>query len=187
LALALQLQEEEDERHRAEQAARRRESHLSEQFIEQQGRDGDRTGTRAGGGSISSNNQGSTNSLPPPRGSSANQSARGGGQARGGRPVQQVRSLIPPRTHRSAEDASEDAPPSYEQAAKSTPYVPPAGHPSHPGSNPRSSTARRRSTLTNQNSAGPSTPTRPQRQSVPSVAAIGTTPGNGKDRECILM
>ncbi|KAI3317512.1 hypothetical protein HD806DRAFT_541142 [Xylariaceae sp. AK1471] len=187
LALALQLQEEEDERHRAEQAARRRESHLSEQFIEQQGRDGDPTGSRNRGGSISSNNRGSTHSLPPPRGSSTNQPARGGAQARGGRPIQQVRSLIPPRTHRPAEDGLEDAPPSYEQAAKTTPYVPPAGHPSHPESNPRSPIARRRSTLTGPSSAGPSTPTRPQRQSVPSVAAGGTTSGNGKDRDCILM
>ena len=38
LALALQLQEEEDERHRAAEARRRRESLLSEQFIEQQAR-----------------------------------------------------------------------------------------------------------------------------------------------------
>lgn len=62
--------------------------------------------------------------------------------------TQTVRSLIPPRnapapaaaptparmTNRPAEDGLDDAPPSYEQAAKQLPYVPPQGHPSHPGS-----------------------------------------------------
>ncbi|RWA11562.1 hypothetical protein EKO27_g3551 [Xylaria grammica] len=186
LALALQLQEEEEERHRTEQAARRRESHLSEQFIEQQGRDGNRTGSRGRGGSISSAGRGSTTSLPPPRSSSTNQPARATAQARGGRPVQQVRSLIPPRTHRPAEDDLEEAPPSYEQAAKSTPYLPPAGHPSHPESNPRSPDPRRNSTPRTQSNAGPSIPTR-SRQSVPSVSAGGTSGGAGKDRDCVLM
>ncbi|KAL2195963.1 hypothetical protein P885DRAFT_78889 [Corynascus similis CBS 632.67] len=64
--------------------------------------------------------------------------------------TQTVRSLLPPRTatsnglnttpatarmtHRPADEGLDDAPPSYEQAAKQEPYVPPAGHPSHPGS-----------------------------------------------------
>ncbi|KAH6851077.1 hypothetical protein B0I37DRAFT_128060 [Chaetomium sp. MPI-CAGE-AT-0009] len=67
----------------------------------------------------------------------------------GPRPTTQtVRSLLPPRdapapaattgparmTNRPAEDGLDDAPPSYEQAAKQLPYVPPQGHPSHPGS-----------------------------------------------------
>ncbi|KAI1132184.1 hypothetical protein F5Y10DRAFT_6867 [Nemania abortiva] len=184
LALALQLQEEEEERHRAEQAARRRESRLSEQFIEQQGRDD--PGSRTRGGSISSTARGSSHSLPPPRGSSVSQPARGGAQARGGRSGQQVRSLIPPRVHRPADDGLDDAPPSYEQAAKSTPYLPPAGHPSHPESNPRTPNPRRSSTLRSQDSAGPSTPTRP-RQSTPSVTAGGSSGGAGKDRDCIVM
>ncbi|KAI0112014.1 hypothetical protein GGR51DRAFT_52794 [Nemania sp. FL0031] len=190
LALALQLQEEEEERHRAEQAARRRESRLSEQFIEQQGRDD--PGSRTRGGSISTTSRGSSHSLPPPRGSSASQPAsqpaRGGGgaQARGGRTGQQVRSLIPPRVHRPADDGLEDAPPSYEQAAKSTPYLPPAGHPSHPASNPGTPTPRRSSTLRSQDSAGPSTPSR-SRQSLPSVTAGGSSGGAGKDRDCNVM
>ncbi|KAI0429792.1 hypothetical protein F5Y09DRAFT_309398 [Xylaria sp. FL1042] len=186
LALALQLQEEEEERHRTEQAARRRESRLSEQYIEQQGRDGNHTAPRTRGGSISSMSRGSTHSLPPPRSSSNNQPARAAAQARGGRPVQQVRSLIPPRTHRPVDDDLEDAPPSYEQAAKSTPYLPPAGHPSHPDSNPRTPNPRRSSTLRSQSTAGPSTPTRP-RQASQSVAAGGTSGAAGKDRDCILM
>ncbi|KAF2962823.1 hypothetical protein GQX73_g10750 [Xylaria multiplex] len=190
LALALQLQEEEEERHRTEQAARRRESRLSEQFIEQQGRDNNRTGSgsRPRGGSVSSTNRGSTHSLPPPRSSSTNQPARAAAQARGGRPVQQVRSLIPPRlTHRPApEDGLEDAPPSYEQAAKSTPYLPPAGHPSHPESNPRSPVSGRSPNTRAPSNAGPSTPTR-SRQSTPSVTAGGSSGGAGKDRDCVLM
>ncbi|KAL2263868.1 hypothetical protein VTK26DRAFT_4664 [Humicola hyalothermophila] len=52
----------------------------------------------------------------------------------GSRPATQtVRSLLPPR---SGEDAEDVPPPSYEQAAKQLPYVPPAGHPSHPASSP---------------------------------------------------
>ncbi|TGJ85350.1 hypothetical protein E0Z10_g3424 [Xylaria hypoxylon] len=191
LALALQLQEEEEERHRTEQASRRRESHLSEQFIEQQGRDGNHTGSRTRGGSISSTSRGSTHSLLPPRSSSTNQPTRATAQARGGRPVQQVRSLIPPRTHRPPEDGLEDAPPSYEQAAKSTPYLPPTGHPSHPQSNPRtpdsrSPDPRRSSVLESQRIPGPSAPPR-SRQSVPSVTTGGTPGGAGRDRDCSLM
>ena len=191
LALALQLQEEEEERHRTEQAARRRESRLSEQYIEQQGRDGNRSEPRIRGGSISTASRGgSSHSLPPPRGSSTNQPARAAPvQTRGARPGQQVRSLIPPRTHRppAAEGELEDAPPSYEQAAKSTPYIPPAGHPSHPESNPTSPNPspnpRRSSTLRSQSIAGPSTPAR-SRQSAQSVSAGA---GAGKDRECTVM
>ncbi|KAI1201988.1 hypothetical protein F5X97DRAFT_289022 [Nemania serpens] len=178
LALALQLQEEEEERHRAEQAARRRESRLSEQYIEQQGRND--AGSRDHGGSMSSINRGSSHSLPPPRGSPTGHPAMGTTPASGGRTGQQVRSLIPPRTHRPAEDSSEDAPPSYEQAAKSTPYLPPAGHPSHAQSNPRSSALR------SQGSAGPSTPTR-ARQSTSSVTSGPSSGGTGRDRDCVIM
>ncbi|KAI0861362.1 hypothetical protein F4860DRAFT_168794 [Xylaria cubensis] len=192
LALALQLQEEEEERHRSEQAARRRESRLSEQFIEQQGRDGGRSNNRTRGGSISSTNRGSTHSLPPPRGGSTNQLVNAGASTSSGRPVQQVRSLIPPRTHRPADDELDDAPPSYEQAAKSTPYLPPAGHPSHPDSNPRSPEPRR-SSRSQSNAAvaassSTSLPHRP-RQSVPSVAttATSTSGGSSRDRDCNVM
>ncbi|KAK5629410.1 hypothetical protein RRF57_005125 [Xylaria bambusicola] len=185
LALALQLQEEEEERHRTEQAARRRESRLSEQYIEQQGRDGNRTGTRTRGGSINNAGRGSSHSLPPPRGSSTNQPARAAVAAQPRRTAQQVRSLIPPVTHRPAEEDLDDAPPSYEQAAKSTPYVPPAGHPSHPSSNPTSPNPRRSSNLRSQSIAGPSTPTRPRQASQQSVAAGA---GGGKDnRDCVVM
>ncbi|KAK3361073.1 hypothetical protein B0T24DRAFT_122628 [Lasiosphaeria ovina] len=75
---------------------------------------------------------------------SARGNARGGGASPAAariRPtVQTVRSLIPPRAqpvNRGPEDGLDDAPPSYEQAAKATAYVPPAGSPHHPASSPR--------------------------------------------------
>ncbi|KAI4870534.1 hypothetical protein F4820DRAFT_402534 [Hypoxylon rubiginosum] len=186
LALALQLQEEEEERHRAEQAARRRESQLSEQFIEQQGHQA--TPPRAVQGRGNSISRVSSGPLPPARGSSANQSTTT--LASGSRPVQQVRSLIPPAstTHRPTDDAVDDAPPSYEQASKATPYVPPAGHPSHPESSPSSPTPRRRPTFPGQGSAGPSAPPR-GRQGVPPgpVNAASAQAGGGKDKDCVVM
>lgn len=151
LALALQLQEEEDERHRTAQAARRRESQLSEHFLEQQGRQG-APATRGRGGGVTGSRGGGAPATPP-RTTSAAQHQRGrGGSSNNsigmGRPVtQHVRPLVPPvstptgapRTHRPADQDVDDAPPSYEQASKAAPYVPPTGHPSHPASSPRGS------------------------------------------------
>lgn len=164
LALALQLQEEEDRRHHAEQAQRRRETQLSEQFIEQQAVRRGPVGLRQAG-SGSNNGNGSPlasprtphASTPAPapaapspgrRATTASTPARGGNVssgARGGRPVQQIRPLVPPvlrsqGVNRSAEaEDVDDAPPSYEDAARDRPYVPPAGHPSHPSSSPNPS------------------------------------------------
>ncbi|KAI1106476.1 hypothetical protein F4804DRAFT_30570 [Jackrogersella minutella] len=191
LALALQLQEEEEERHRAEQAARRRESQLSEQFIEQQGRQG--TPSRGANGRVGSVGRGGGGPTPPARGSSANQStstlASRGRPAQ--QPTQQVRSLIPPAstTHRPTDDSVDDAPPSYEQASKATPYVPPAGHPSHPESSPGSATPRR-PTLARPSNAGPSSSG--GRRSGPPPVPAGTASaqaggGGGKDKDCIVM
>ncbi|KAI1457866.1 hypothetical protein F4805DRAFT_426660 [Annulohypoxylon moriforme] len=190
LALALQLQEEEEERHRAEQAARRRESQLSEQFIEQQGRQG--TPSRGGHGRGGSVSRGGGGPQPPARGSSANQSTSTlASRGRPAQPQQQVRSLIPPAstTHRPTDDSADDAPPSYEQASKATPYVPPAGHPSHPESSPSSATPRRRPTLPGQSSAGPSTPGRGRQGAGPPVAAgsASAQAGGGKEKDCIVM
>ncbi|KAK0634582.1 hypothetical protein B0T17DRAFT_482228 [Bombardia bombarda] len=157
LALAMQLQEEEDERHRVEQARRLRESRLSEQFIEQQARPGPNSnagrsgrggsttsvnnvnvtgGGRGGrGGSHTSLTSTTTTSSPAPphrrsssavavpvttsNSSSAARNSNGNGNNRPG-----------------AQTGLDDAPPSYEQAAKQTAYVPPTGHPSHPTSSP---------------------------------------------------
>ncbi|KAI5864449.1 hypothetical protein GGS23DRAFT_604638 [Durotheca rogersii] len=191
LALALQLQEEEEQRHHAEQAARRRESQLSEQFIEQQGRQGTPAG-RAGPQRGSSVSMGSGGPQPPARGSSVNQAAGTG--ARGGRPpVQQVRSLIPPitPTNRPSGGTADDAPPSYEQASRTTPYVPPAGHPSHPESSPGNTASGRRPTINGQGSAGPSGPGR-GRQGPPPLPVAGNSPAqaggsSGKEKDCVVM
>ncbi|KAK5656238.1 hypothetical protein OQA88_5000 [Cercophora sp. LCS_1] len=155
LALALQLQEEEDERHRNEQERRRRESLLSEQFIEQQARTGNsprggrggttpttarRGGSVGRGGSQTSLTSQATNAPARRSSSGINIPVTTTNSPTGvRRPAQQtVRSLIPPRpaTNRPADEGVDDAPPSYEQAAKQTPYVPPEGHPSHPTSAP---------------------------------------------------
>lgn len=193
LALALQLQEEEEERHRNEQAARQRESQLSEQFIEQQGRGTTaRTGPRGRGSSA-------RGGLAPARTSSStiNVPVRGGGNTgRGARPVQQVRPLVPPAntTHRPANAEEDDAPPSYEQASKAEPYVPPSGHPNHPSSTPGSSSnTGRRTTLPGsgpppqpQSQAGPSTPIGMGRGR-PGMPAHQQSASVGRDKDCAVM
>jgi hypothetical protein len=145
LALAMQLQEEEDERARAEQARRKRESQLSEQYIEQQGRQpaGRNSQSGAGRGNGRNGNNNSTNNNNARRSSNSltatatnasttSVSSRGTG-TRGGRAAPQtqtVRSLIPPRggraVNRAADDGEDEAPPSYEQAAHAPVYVPPS-------------------------------------------------------------
>ncbi|MCJ1382549.1 hypothetical protein MMC17_005662 [Xylographa soralifera] len=105
LALALQLQEEEEDRSRRESAARRREDELSQAYLESQ--------------------------VPPTQRPNA---PRGQSQT--------IRPMVPPRggsnvvntirrpTPRADPEAGEDAPPpSYEQAAKSQPYLPPIDEP----------------------------------------------------------
>lgn len=232
LALALQLQEEEDERHRTEQERRQRESMLSEQYIEQQGRTpatGAARGRGRGGVSPTTTarrgNHGrgaSQTSLLSSTPSGPNRRVSGGinvpvtttGTPTGVRTrasTQTVRSLIPPRapaTNRPADEGLDDAPPSYEQAAKQTPYVPPTGHPSHPLSAPSAENV-------SQPVAGTNTAVRPQVSSGsrPSPAPArypgqghgpgpGPGPSNqrlrpgvppaqvtsgGKDRDCIVM
>ncbi|KAK3297804.1 uncharacterized protein B0H64DRAFT_416732 [Chaetomium fimeti] len=161
LALALQLQEEEDERARTDQERRRRDHLLSEQFIQQEG-----------GRSNASLAQATT---------------------------QTVRSLLPPRngptqpatttttttgparmTNRPAEDGLDDAPPSYEQAAKQLPYVPPQGHPSHPGSHP-GSTGTSPALRQGQGQAGGSARPQQQQQQYQGSPAMGggRSPGMG--------
>jgi ubiquitin carboxyl-terminal hydrolase MINDY-1/2 len=160
LALALQLQEEEEERHREEQARRRRESILSEQFIEQQARQSSVSGPRGGaarggrggialGGSTASphnprsSNGGTVHTIPVTTSGSTTTGVTG---RRASGPAtqqqQQIRPLIPPVTprrpavHRPADEGTDDAPPSYEQAAQQPSYQPPPGHPHHQSSSP---------------------------------------------------
>lgn len=120
LALALQLQEEEDSRHRQEQAARRRESDLSQRFIERQ----------------------STNSSPSTPAPNRGQTGRSHG-------TNEIRPLVPPRRQQAqgqAQAADPEAgvdlpPPTYEQAATQSAYNPPPDHPAHPNASPNSSRA----------------------------------------------
>ncbi|RYP68161.1 hypothetical protein DL770_008496 [Monosporascus sp. CRB-9-2] len=200
LALALQLQEDEEARHRAAQAARRREAELSEQFIEQQGRQGAPAARGRGGGARGARGGGAPST--PPRTTSANHQRGGRG---GTRPVvQHVRPLVPPvtttqrpGTHRPADADVDDAPPSYEQASKSTPYLPPAGHPSHPSSSPggpSNSTSRTDvSTGAGRGGPGPASPLRGWRvggggTSVPAGNGSGPAQANGgRDRDCVVM
>lgn len=216
LALALQLQEEEDQRHRAEQAQRRRETQLSEQFIEQQAVRRGPVGLRQPGSSNNNNNNsnagGNGSPQSPPttvsapvtapagrRGSSASTPARGGStnnNGRGGRPAQQVRPLVPPvlrsqGVNRSAEaENDDDAPPSYEDAARDRPYVPPAGHPSHPGSspNPLMNSPRLPGSRMPGLAGGPQQPpafrrNNAYRQGVPPAASSA----GPRDRDCVVM
>ncbi|KAH7133148.1 hypothetical protein B0J13DRAFT_507766 [Dactylonectria estremocensis] len=195
LALALQLQEEEDERHREAEARRRRESILSEQYIEQQGRQpgpGQNPGRGTGQGLGQGRGVGGPREgagLVPARSSSnvATQS----------RPTQQVRSLIPPQqqgvtgpgvtrlarpgVNRSTEEG-DDAPPSYEQAAHDVAYQPPMGHPSHATSSPsvsRQSTRTSINTPIGQRPMGRTAAGRP-------VPAMGNG-GSSRERECSVM
>ncbi|KAK1772310.1 hypothetical protein QBC33DRAFT_4981 [Phialemonium atrogriseum] len=214
LALALQLQEEEDERHRSEQARRQRESRLSEQFIEQQGQQpaagsGNRRGGSQGAsarGALaapSAPNRRSSSSVGGPVSPVTSNGAqlRGGAASRGrggvAAPQQNVRSLIPPprgaqAVRRPADEGLDDAPPSYEQAAKQTPYVPPAGHPAHPGSTGQGSGSGTRvspSPLVGRagRSPGPGGVPGRYRQGVPVSSAAGAGSSSGRDRDCVVM
>lgn len=217
LALALQLQEEEDQRHRTEQAKRRREAQLSEQFIEQQGVRRGSTGSRPTGSG--NNSVAPTTPHPTGRRTSTSTASRGGlnGGGRGGsRPAQQqVRPLVPPvlrsqGVNRAADAEGDDAPPSYEDAARDRPYNPPAGHPSHPESSPNQSLMNSPATSVNTprlsgsripavagspRLPGPQAPAAPAgfrrgpnmyRPGVPPTAAASGS-SSGRDRDCVVM
>lgn len=218
LALALQLQEEEDQRHRTEQAQRRRETQLSEQFIEQQAVRQGPVGLRQT--NSNSNNSGSGNNNVPvntgrrpstARGGASANTSRGGAQNASPRPAQQqVRPLVPPvlrprGVSRPADEGNDDAPPSYEDAARQSPYLPPAGHPSHPASSSTPSVASATQSLNNPRLPGSRAPgiasgsspggqspggyrrgTNPgYRQGVPPTAAGGG--GGSRDKDCVVM
>lgn len=116
LALALQLQEEEEDRSRRETAQRRHEDQLSQAYL--------------------------SSETPPPQPPRNNNN-------RPSQTAQSIRPMVPPRTAtgpsnltsatrraptaRHDPEAGEDAPPpSYEQAAKSEPYIPQPGQPFPP-------------------------------------------------------
>ncbi|CZR53595.1 uncharacterized protein PAC_03475 [Phialocephala subalpina] len=189
LALALQLQEEEEERHRNEIARRRRETELSQQYIEQQGR-----------------GQGPQNIPVTQRGGGA---PRGRGQApptRGrGTAPQEARPAIPPRRNNAGgapvdPEAGVDAPPpSYEQAATQAAYNPPLDHPAHPSASPNGSVGNgRRMSAYTANSQGVGGP-RPMNRRGTGPTLIEQIPGrratsgsmestnNSRDKDCTVM
>jgi hypothetical protein len=172
LALALQLQEEEEERQREDEARRQRETQLSEQYIEQQGRQPDMVGSRGRGGPFGRGGRGgrggsvmgrggatSSAGLVPERRSSnsVNAPATSDMPTHPTTPVPQVvRPLVPPRRTGTIAQAGEEAPPTYEQAQSDPTYEPPIGHPAHPTS---SRDSRRTSGASNSpSSASPATP-----------------------------
>jgi hypothetical protein len=218
LALALQLQEEEDQRHRTEQAQRRRETQLSEQFIEQQAVRQGPVGLRQTNSNSNSNSGGNNNNNVPvttgrrpstARGGAAANASRGGAQNASPRPAQQqVRPLVPPvlrsrAVSRPADEGNDDAPPSYEDAARQSPYLPPAGHPSHPASSSTPSVASTAQSLNNPRLPGSRAPgvasgsspggqspggyrrgsNAAYRQGVPPTAAGG----GSRDKDCVVM
>ncbi|CAH0016662.1 unnamed protein product [Clonostachys rhizophaga] len=191
LALALQLQEEEDQKHREEEARRKREQELSNRVIEQQGRQPYRSISNT-----TPSSSGMSTGIAPARRSSNNLNVTVGSNntpRTPPRPVtQQIRPMVPPRrsnvpaTNRAQEEGA-DAPPPYEQAAQSEPYVPPPGHPNHPGSSPNMS---RQSTNASNNGAFP--PRQGQRlpgQAAAAPAAFRQNPygTRERDRDCIVM
>jgi hypothetical protein len=133
--------------------------------------------------------------------------------------TQTVRSLLPPpnintTNTNNRQDEDDDVPPSYEQAAKQVPYVPPAGHPSHPASSPTTAGASSSTTVPpaqlgrggpggrQQQQGGmavghgmmsPPPGLGPFRRGVPPPpvgSGVGNGNGNGgvgRDRECVVM
>ncbi|KAH8179169.1 MINDY deubiquitinase domain-containing protein [Sarocladium implicatum] len=207
LALALQLQEEEEERQREDEARRQRETQLSEQFIEQQGRSPGLAGgagrrasqaappqpPRPGMGRGSSTNSG----LVPERRSSnsVNTQAASNTPPRSPAPTQQViRPLIPPRRTGTL-PAGEEAPPTYEQAAQDPSYEPPVGHPAHATSSIDSRRTSATGTSPNGTSPVPQTHTVPARAGIhipvgrmPPRDAAGYPVRGARDRgDCIVM
>lgn len=200
LALALQLQEEEDQRHRSEQAQRRRESQLSEQFIEQQARRSGPVGLPRTGATNGNSNQNTPTTGRRASGTSVSTSRSGntnGNGGRSGRPAQQqqIRPLVPPvlrsRGVNRPSDAAdgEDAPPSYEDAARERAYVPPAGHPSHPNSTPNSSVSALR--LPGSRAPGvagvPQSPSAGSGRRGSSYRQGVAPPAGTKEKDCVVM
>jgi hypothetical protein len=224
LALAMQMQEEEDERHRAEQAKRKRERELSEQFIEQQARQSGPSnsvpvrGTSQATRGARRPSQGQS-SLVSPRVSSSTlhpttSAPLGRRQSAQSTSSQQVRPLVPPvipqrrqGVNRAADEGTDDAPPTYEQAQNSTPYVPPPGHPSHPATGTQDAQAQAQGQtegVTGQGMPQPGRGQYPDMSGPGSNARWGTTRPphmggmgrgrpvaagmqGGRDRDCLLM
>lgn len=191
LALAIQMQDEEDRIAAEQSERRRREAELTEQYIESQ--------------SQTSQNIPVSNG---PRGRRHNSTSALGASAL--RPaIPPRRSNVPSRPHDPEAGSGELPPPSYEQAATEPEYHPPAGSPIHPTATANSSNSalgagtRRQSSAYASNSASFSTgqtgPGRVLVDRIPSgngVNGMGRrtasqqgvgTPGPKQEKDCIVM
>ncbi|KAG9241994.1 hypothetical protein BJ878DRAFT_195341 [Calycina marina] len=197
LALALQLQDEEDERHRNEVDRQRRETELSRQFIEQQGRGegGNITESQGPQGGRGRGNRGDRG------GRRQSSTANSRVQPRPVAPPQ--RRNQPPTVSRPDSEAVVDVPPpSYELAATHEPYEPPTNHPAHASSSPATSRTSTYSGSANpqaqQQAVGGRPPTYMQQidnrrrqpssqQQPPTGSYQGEQDGSRKERDCIMM
>ena len=164
LALALQLQEEEEERHRAETSRRRRESQLSQEYIEQQGTSHGR------------NNSGTDIPVSRFDGAGGRRPTNGRGWSQENRPP------IPQRRSNTMPTGGE-ALPSYAQAATQPRYEPPLDHPAHTGLTPEGMQgqggARRASAQRADSWGGAARPPNRRASQVPQE--------RGRDRDCVVM
>ena len=119
-AMALQLQEEEEQRQRAERSRRRSGGGAQPPNPPQQGRR-----PQAGGIPIPlrSSQQSTQQQHAPP-------------EVRPPMPARPSRASERPAVNRPSDALGDDAPPAYEEASKSRPYIPPLGSPLHPSSEP---------------------------------------------------
>ena len=191
LALALQLQEEEEERHRDEIERRRRETELSQQYIEQQGSQQNAVPVTTRGGG----HRGSLAPRQPPRPIPPRQRSP---ERPPNLPVRpEERPSVPPRTQGAGgqpvdPDAGVDAPPpTYEIAATQAAYVPPADHPSHPGSNPATPVRSSQHDASSESGGTPHIPGSYRDSGVPRRRPVGsqssTQRPSERERDCIVM
>ncbi|KIW44519.1 uncharacterized protein PV06_02981 [Exophiala oligosperma] len=139
-AMALQLQEEEEQRQRADRNRRRSTPATSTN------NNSGHSGNNNGHGSDSAPRR-STGNIPIPL-----------------RSQPEVRPAIPPRNARAAnpgvnrpiDSADEAPPPTYDEAAKGRPYIPPVGSPLHPAAEPSPFNSSTQLSGTISNTSGPS-------------------------------
>jgi len=143
-AMALQLQEEEEQRQRADRNRRRSTPATPGTNTNSSGHNNNGIGIGIGNGH-------------PPRRSSGNIPIPLRSQP-------EVRPVIPPRNahttnpgvNRPVDPSDEAPPPTYDEAAKGRPYIPPVGSPLHPTAEPSPANSNTQLTGTISNTPGPS-------------------------------
>lgn len=153
-AMALQLQEEEEQRQRAERSRRR---------------SGPTQAGNGGGSNSTGNTRRQSGNIPIPLRSQA--------EARPSIPPRASRANIP-AVNRPADADGEDAPPAYEEAAKTTPYIPPVGSPLHPHADPSPMNSQAQLTGTISNTSMSGTDGHPPGPNAP--PSVVPSPGAGR-------